>query len=165
MTTTTGQTAEAPLPPPRKVHRGDLHVFGLSRHYNRPFDPGIPLQWLEFVPYFGKIPSHVGPISYGVIYNQSGQGAFDYLCGVEVHDFPSNFPELTKLTIPPQDYAVFEHHAHISALPQTLKAIHTHGLADYGFDRAEGPELERYGEEFNGGTGLGGLEIWVPVAA
>jgi len=37
------------------------------------------------------------------------------------------------------------------------------GLADAGCQAADGPAFERYDEQFDGRTGLGGLEIWVPA--
>ena len=66
-------------------------------------------------------------------------------------------------TNPPQTYAVFEQRDHISAIAEAWKAIWEHGLADAGFQAADGPALERYGEEFDGRTGLGGYELWVPI--
>lgn len=45
----------------------------------------------------------------------------------------------------------------------TWKAIWERGLADAGLKAMEGPAFELYGEQFNGMTGTGGFEIWVPV--
>ena len=61
--------------------------------------------------------------------------------------------------------AVFEHRDHISAIAGTWKAIWEHRPADSGLQALDGPALERYDEKFDGRTGLGGLEIWIPVKA
>jgi AraC family transcriptional regulator len=58
---------------------------------------------------------------------------------------------------------VFEHREHVSAIAGTWKAIWEHGLADAGWKVLDGPAFERYDERFDGRTGLGGFEIWVPV--
>jgi AraC family transcriptional regulator len=69
------------------------------------------------------------------------------------------------LRIPPQTYAVFEHRDHISAIATTWKAIWNQALPDSAYKAADGPAFERYPEQFDGRTGLGGLEIWIPVKA
>jgi predicted transcriptional regulator YdeE len=46
----------------------------------------------------------------------------------------------------------------------TCSAIWNQGLPDSGYQAADSPWFERYGEEFDGRTGLGGLEIWIPIA-
>ena len=36
-------------------------------------------------------------------------------------------------------------------------------LPGAGLNIADGPEFERYGPEFNQQTGLGGVDIWLPL--
>ena len=36
-------------------------------------------------------------------------------------------------------------------------------LPESGYEAADAPTFERYGEEFDGVTGLGGVEIWLPI--
>lgn len=45
----------------------------------------------------------------------------------------------------------------------TWKAIWNQALPDSGYKAADGPAFERYPEQFDGRTGFGGLEIWIPV--
>ncbi len=151
-----------PLTPPRLVAADTLSIFGLSMHCERAGDPGIPPLWNRFGPYIGNIEGQIGHTTYGVIYNSEDTGKFDYLCGVAVSAFPSH-PEFTRLRIPAQTYAVFEHRDHISAIRGTFQAIWEHGLA--GLHALDAPWLEVYGENFDPRTGLGGVEIWVPVKA
>ncbi|MDF3820739.1 effector binding domain-containing protein [Leptospira sp. 96542] len=90
------------------------------------------------------------------------EGNFDYMCGVEV----SNSSELPKefqiLKIPNQKYAVFTHKGHIAGIRATFAAAGKWFL-DSGVKPFEGANQERYGKEFNPMTGMGGLEIWIPV--
>ena len=159
------QSTVTPLSTPRLVQRGALLIFGLGQRCSAAGCAAIPSQWSSFVPYIGQIEGQLGNIAYGVIHNADDSGAIDYVCGVEVREFPSAPKEFTRVRIPPQTYAVFEHRDHISAIAGTFKAIWEHGLADAGYKAADGPAFERYDERFDGRTGLGGCEIWVPITA
>jgi AraC family transcriptional regulator len=85
------------------------------------------------------------------------------VCAIEVTDFPADLLDFTRLRIPPHTYAVFEHREHISSIVATIKAIWERGLAEAGCEPADGVAFERYDHRFDPKTGLGGLEIWVPI--
>ena len=157
------QTTITPLESPRVTQGPALLLFGLSQHYGCQSNAAIPSQWDLFLPHLGNISGQVGKIAYGVVYNSDHAGNYDYLCGVEVTEFPSEPREFARLRISPQTYAVFRHRDHISSVNNTWKAIWNRGLADTGHQPADAPAFERYGEEFDGRTGLGGLEIWIPI--
>ncbi len=152
------------LTSPRIVSSEAKLILGLSQPCPAAGDPGIPGLWNRFVPYISHIQGKVGNAAYGVMYNSDDSGNYDYLSGVEVQSFPNQPGELTRLRIPPQTYAVFEHRDHVSAVMATWNAIWERGLADPGLKAMDGPAFELYGEQFNGMTGTGGFEIWVPVA-
>lgn len=152
-----------PIAPPRLIQRDAFLIFGLSHHYNCKDKSGIPAQWLQFVPHLGHIQNHVDRVAYGVISNVDDAGNFDYICGVEVAEFPSQPAEFTRLRIAPQTYAVYRHADHISSIGASWNYIWNQGLIEAGHKAGDGPALERYGEEFDGRTGLGGCELWVPV--
>jgi len=46
---------------------------------------------------------------------------------------------------------------------RTWYTIWNKWLPESGYRAAEGPELERYGKEFDPRTGSGGFEIWIPI--
>lgn len=150
------------LAPPRIVKRDAFKILGLTERYQRT-NAGIPAQWARFVPYLDRIDNKTPPVSYGVIAMVEGDGAFDYTAGVEVDDFPADMKDLSRLTIPANTYAVFDHRDHVSALASTIKAIWNHGLRGAGREPAGGPSFERYGEQFDPKTGNGGVEVWIPV--
>ena len=154
-----------PLRPPRIVTTDAKLIFGLNKPCSVVGDPGIPGPWSRFTSYIGTIPGQVGGTAYGVIYNSDDTGSYDYICGVEVRSFPKGPQEFTRLRIPPQTYAVFEHRDHVSLIAGTWRNIWEHGLSDAGLKAADGPAFELYGEAFNPMTGAGGFEVWVPVAA
>lgn len=156
-------TVVSSLTSPRIVTSEAKLIFGLSQPCPAAGDPGIPALWNRFVPHIGHIQGQLGKVAYGVIHNSDDSGNYDYLCGVEVQSFPRQPTEFTRLRIPPQTYAVFQHRDHVSAVAATWKAIWERGLADAGLKAMDGPAFELYGEQFNGMTGTGGFEIWVPV--
>ncbi|MBS1826234.1 MAG: AraC family transcriptional regulator [Acidobacteria bacterium] len=150
-----------PLMPPRIVKAAPLKLFGLSQRCTT--NAIIPALWDRFVPHIGHIQGQVGAVTFGVVYNVDENNHFDYLCGVEVRAFPSHPAEFTRLEVPEQSYAVFEHRDHISSIQHTWTLVWERGLKEAGCQPADAPILERYGEQFDGRTGLGGVELWVPV--
>src|SRR5262245_22295032 len=151
------------LEPPRIVDGKPLLLAGLNDRYTCESSAGIPAQWQRFMPRFGNIPGQAGYVSYGVSYNVDDDGNFDYLCGVEVPDFSRLPPDIDRLRVPAHKYAVFTHRAHISTIRRTRNTIWSVWLPRSGYQAADAPNLERYPEEFDGATGLGGVEIWVPI--
>jgi AraC family transcriptional regulator len=149
------------LAPPRIVHRDVMLISGLSQRYNYS-SAGMASQWERFVPHLGHIPGQVGNVAYGVVYNGDEAGC-DYLTGVEVSQFTGQPPEFARLRIPEQTYAVFEHRDHISSINASWQAIWNDALPKSGYKALDGPSFERYDERFDGRTGLGGLEIWIPI--
>ena len=159
------QTTSTPSVTPLRTVRSDaLLIVGLSQRHHGT-NAGIPSQWDRFMPYIGHIDGQVGNVTYGVIYNADDTGSIDYICGVQVRDLSDHPAELTHLRIPAQTYAVFEHRDHVSAVNATWQTIRNHALSDAGYKATDGPAFERYDERFDPRTGLGGLEIWVPIKA
>lgn len=158
-------TGAAPLQPVRIEQKDAILIFGLSQRHAAS-NSGIPAQWGRFVPYLGTIRNQTGGSTYGVVCNTDGESAgCDYICGVEVTSFPDEPADFTRLRIPPQTYAVFEHKGHVSGVGATWASIWNHALPEAGLQAADGPSFERYGARFDGRTGLGGFEIWIPVLA
>ena len=58
---------------------------------------------------------------------------------------------------------MFEHRDHISTIRGTWNTIWNKWFPESGHQAADGPNFERYGEQFDSVTGMGGLEIWVPI--
>src|SRR5262249_51359064 len=57
------------LEPPRFVRAKPLLIAGISERYTCESGAGIPAQWQRFLPHFNHMPSQVGKVAYGVIYN------------------------------------------------------------------------------------------------
>ena len=144
-----------------------LLLAGLVERYGLEASASIPAQWQRFTPPLcstrGQVPGQVGGVAYGVLFNSGDEGKVGYMTGVEVADF-SNVPAgFTRLRVAAQRYAVFTHRQHSSEIRRTWYTILNMGLPVSGIEALDVPDFERYGVEFDGRTGLGGLEIGIPV--
>jgi AraC family transcriptional regulator len=157
------ETPLAKLEPPRFENGRPLLVAGLSARYSNETCAGIPAQWQRFGPQIGNIPGQVGRVTYGVCHNADNLGNMDYLSGVEVSDFAELPPAFSRLRIPPQRYAIFAHRDHVSAIRRSWHSIWNNWLPNSGYEMADGPDFERYGEAFDPVRGTGGVEIWIPL--
>ena len=160
---TMDQTLLEKLDPPRFENAKAFCVAGIAERCTNETSAGIPAQWQRFQPYIGNVPGQIGDIAYGVIFNGDDEGNVDYLCGVEVTDFSKAPVELSRVRIPENRYAVFSHREHVAAIRRTFNTIWSTWFPDSGHEPADAPFFERYDEHFNPATGLGGLEIWIPL--
>jgi AraC family transcriptional regulator len=53
----------------------------------------------------------------------------------------------------------------VSLLPQTIDKVWTQWVTGSSLKTADAPCFERYTEKFDPKSGLGGVEIWVPLEA
>lgn len=156
---------DAVLQTPRLEKGRALLVAGLEGRFSSENTSGIPVLWQRFSPPIGHLPGQVGNVTYGVCYNTDDTGGFDYSAGIEVSNFaglPANF---AQVRIPQQRDVVFTHAKHISTIRATYLAVFSTWLPKSGHQMTGGPLLERYGEQFDSYTGIGGFEIWVPISA
>jgi len=151
------------LTPPRFEQKDALLIAGLGARYAQGGDPAIPSQWQRFSPHVGHVPHQVGDIAYGVVANFDDEGAFDYICGLEVSRF-ADLPEgFTSIRLPPRRYAVFMHRGHVSGIPRTMSAIWSEWLPSSGHKFADAPFFERYDQRFDPRTGEGEVELWLAL--
>jgi AraC family transcriptional regulator len=151
------------LEPPRFVDGKTLLIGGIGARYNSETSAGIPAQWQQFAPHLGHIPGQVGRASYGVICNSDDAGNMEYISGVEVSDFSKLPADWSRVRIPERRYAVFTQKEHISTIRRTWFTIFDKWLPESGYKMTGEPEFERYDERFDGSTGMGGFEIWIPI--
>jgi AraC family transcriptional regulator len=141
----------------------ELLIAGLQSHYTPQTVGDIPQLWQQLMAHLGKIPGQAGHATYGVGFNM-GPSGFDYIAGVEVSGASAIPSEFSKLTIPAQKYYVFIHEGHVSKIPETINAILNEWIPSSRRGIGNFPSLlERYGDGFNPQTGLGDMELWLPV--
>jgi AraC family transcriptional regulator len=148
---------------PRFERGKEIVVAGLNESYTFENRVKIPVQWERFAPKIGKVPGQMGQVSYGVCWNVSPGRGFEYLSGVEVKDAKSLPAEFATVRLPAREYAVFTHQDNVSAIGNTIDKIWNEWVPQAGLKVASAPCFERYTEEFNPKTGMGGMEIWIPL--
>jgi AraC family transcriptional regulator len=120
----------------------------------------LPMQWAAFAPRIPTPPSGEETTAFGVALPSEDPGCFRYMTA-----FPSAHgvkppAGLSVVTVPAGSYLVFPHDGHVSTLNKTVSA------ACAGRRPAQGlPSfLEYYGPGFDQETGLGDIEVWLPLA-
>jgi AraC family transcriptional regulator len=161
------KSSSTQLEAPRFEYSKVLLIAGLREHYTSETMKNMPELWRRFAPHIGNISGQVGRVAYGLCFNALSPDGMDYMAGVEVSGSSGLPSEFSVATIPAQKYAVFPHREHVSRLRETLdsmdKWLPGSGL-DVGSPTAGAPDFfERYSEEFDPQTGMGGMEVWVPV--
>jgi AraC family transcriptional regulator len=152
------------LAEPRREQRDALTIVGLGARFRMDAVQGIPALWQKFQQYEGSL-GEVPGFWYGTCgdWGESGEDFF-YMAGVEVTGDTDLPKELSTYRLPAQSYLVFRHDTHISELQRTVGEIFGHYLPENGHDLSGMPAyFELYDEEFDPATGLGGMELWMPV--
>lgn len=157
----------AQLEAPRYEEGKALLIAGLRRLYAPGEMKDMPAQWQRFAPHIGKIAGQIGQTTYGVCWQAADDEGLEYLSGVEVAGFAGVPSDFTVVSLAPTRYAVFPHREHVLKLSQTIDTIFFKWLPESGQEAggdAETPAfIERYSEEFDPRTGMGGMEVWVPL--
>jgi AraC family transcriptional regulator len=153
------------LEEPRRETCGPLLIAGLRERHTEETTVGIPRQWQRFGPYIGTIKGRIGGIGFGVCCDFDESGHFDYVCGVAVSSLDDLPPELSSVRIAAREYLVFRHCGHVSGITATWRAVMDTCLPASGLRMVNAPNFERYAEDFDPNTGMGGVEIWIPIEA
>lgn len=152
------------IEPDRIVEGRAMLLGGLRRvHSFAGAAESIPAQWQAFGQ-LGPLPGQQGTAAYGAMCGADPQAqTFEYMTGVEVAALDALPPEYGRMRIPAQRYAVFIHRGHASTLHATWNAIWNEWLPRSGYQPANTPEFEVYGEGFDFRTGSGVIEIWASI--
>ena len=114
--------------------------------------------WARFAEEAGELVSK--RTSYGVSYGIAGD-RFQYMCGLdETDDVPADWQ---RLEIPEGRYLVYTYTGHILGFSTAFDAIWSKLLPEGNVAPAPRPVMEVYDERFDGRTGSGVVEIWVPI--
>jgi AraC family transcriptional regulator len=159
------ETPALKIDPPRFEDGRPLLIAGLRGHFTTASFADIAAQW-ERLGSYGRVPGQVGPTHYGLCFVTSP--GIDYLSGVEVSGAAGLPSEFSSVNIPAQKYAVFSHREHVSKLRDTLDTIWHNWVPGSGHEVARtaggAPDFfERYGEKFDPRTGMGDIEVWIPI--
>jgi AraC family transcriptional regulator len=151
------------LNPPRFENGERLCIAGLGARYSFEASEGIPDQWRRFGPHIGHVPRQLTPQTYGVAFNFDDAGTFTYVAGVRVRDFSETPGEFATVVIEPRRYAVFNHKGHVIGLHRSHYTIMNDWAPKNELAIAAAPNFELYHPDFDPVTGLGTIEIWMPL--
>lgn len=151
------------LDPPRFENGERLCVAGFGARYSFEASEGIPDQWRRFGPHIGHVPGQLTPQTYGVAFNFDDSGTFTYVAGVRVRDFSEIPGEFAAVVIEPRRYAVFRHNGHVIGLHRSHYTIMNDWAPKNELAIASAPNFELYHQDFDPVTGLGTIEIWMPL--
>ena len=149
---------------PEIWQRKSSGYVGLNRRYSFAGAGVIPGHWQAFTPQIPAIRHRRAddPAAYGIIHAADDDG-FEYLCAMPVTRRPDVPGDLHYLELPEARYAVFRHEGHIAGIRATCNTIWSQWLPASTLRPVEAPWFERYPPSFDPATGLGGVEIWIPV--
>jgi AraC family transcriptional regulator len=149
---------------PRLENGGRLLAVGLRETYSFSAPQGIAGQWQRFMSSrFEQIPNRRPGIPIGVATTVDEDGDFEYLTAVEVSTLANAPADLATVDVPPCRWAVFPHDGHISTLSSTYAGIWDGWLSDHGRLADAIPSIERHRPTFDPRTGLGGVDVWIPI--
>lgn len=149
---------------PQTVQRAAFTVVGMREHGTSETIPrDVPPMWERLLQRADEI-QHVANRheAFGVIgCPDAATREFDYVAGFAVTD-DRQVPEgMVRCHVPAQTYAVFP--CTLPTLMETFRYIYQTWLPQSQHQRAEGPEFELYGEEFNPAAGDARMYVYVPI--
>ncbi|WP_159017587.1 AraC family transcriptional regulator [Cognatiluteimonas profundi] len=160
----TANGAGVTLDEPRRARDGTRLIAGLGRRYTPDTTQGIPAQWQRLsLDHAAALPKR--RTAFGVFCNSDDEGSFEYIAGVEVPGFGGLDPALSTLRLPAREYVVATHHGHVSGIRRTWQAFVGDWLPRSGLRLADAPDFEKYSADFDDRSGIGDVEIWLPLQA
>lgn len=145
---------------PQVVTMPARSIIGPKVHYTPATRDQIPQQWASYNA-SPECPDPGPGGSFGVCI-EAGEDGFDYLCGVEAGKAPLA-AGWSEVSIPSGRWARFVTTAHISDMMGLWGEIYRDWIGRPGYEKRRGAQIEFYPQAFDGRTGLGGYEVWIPV--
>lgn len=152
------------LTAPKIEQMKSMHFAGPVVCYDMETRGRIPAQWEAYNVTGVRAPALEPQRYYGTIANVSETGeTFDYLCGQQVlaaTHLPAGFQ---RFTLPAGSWARFATKGHISTMSAVWSEVINHWMTQPDYRPRKGASVEYYPPEFDGVTGNGGFEVWLPI--
>jgi AraC family transcriptional regulator len=153
---------------PKIARKPAFHVVGMSGRFTAATNSRIPELWARFVPRMHEIPHRLGTETFGVCVDADpasvDEVGFTYVAGVAVERIDVVPTGMVALTVPASTYAIFTHSGHIARLSDTVKQIWGAWLPASRHRHVAKPDFEAYDDRWDPLTGLGEIDIYVPIA-
>ena len=150
------------MKPDRIEHSHRRRLIGVNATYTPATRAGIPAQWAGWD--HDAVTGINEDFVFGVCHNFVPPDQFDYACALPVVENAPIPSGQTEVIVPEGNFAVYVHNGHVSGIAGVFDAVMC-GPKEQGdsWVLASGPQLEVYGEDFDGMTATGRVEIWFPV--
>ncbi len=139
-----------------------ITLAGRNGRYPIGPSPEIKDLWVKFMDDFGQIEGQVGMRTYGVCHNFDGN-MMEYLAAVQVADAGKVPGYLHTLIVPKRKVAIFRHDGELETISETWAWVFDTWLPEAKLEVAAGPQFEVYSDDFDDITGIGAIEIHIPV--
>jgi AraC family transcriptional regulator len=165
MLTMESRATPRPLAAPTLRSIGEQWFVGLAAERRMGDALKIPGQWQQFMsgPYH-RIQYKLEQSPVGITLPGDTDEEFLYVCAAQVSRRCAIPQGLLEVTVPPVEYAIFAHDAHVSELPHTYRAIWNEWFATSGRQPKRAAALEHHNPTFDPRTGTGGVTVWIPLA-
>lgn len=158
------QALNPKLADPKLEDRKPLLLAGLIKTFPVKDMGSIPALWPQFDQYQDAIPNKTDPIRFfGASLSFTEEEGCTYMAALEITDASGMPKDVQTTTVAAAHYAIFTQPGHISLIRPTIMSIWNDWLPNSDYIAAEAPLIEYYPPEFDGMTGDGGFEIWLPV--
>jgi AraC family transcriptional regulator len=166
LTTRPLETAPMPriLSTPRIDTFPERSFIGPSAEYDMQTRSQIPAQWTAYEREGIKPEGTIPDAWYGVCHSFAPEGdRFEYLCGVEVKGAAHVPPGQSQVLAPAGRWLRMSSRAHVSDVGRAWSELYDEWLPELALKLRPSVVIEYYPPEFDGRTGEGGWELWVPV--
>ncbi len=145
------------------IKKEEFKVIGLKLT-NNTVDKRFGDLWEAFISRNKEtLPLAKKPVkSYGVCFNLMPEPiTFDYMASLEVDSLDTIPDGMEVLTIPTQEYAIFE--TNLTILMETINSIYNEWLPQSNYKRGKGPEFELYEADFEPEGPTSTLYLYIPI--
>ena len=146
------------LAPPVFEEMPQRRIVGLMRRYTMETRVAIPQQWADYNA-TTPMPEPLPEGWFGVCRGVGSKGDFDYLCGVQGKKAEGQ----SEIRLSKGRWARFATSTHISLMGAAFEELMGHWVGQTGLIRRKGAMTEFYPPAFDGASGYGGFELWLPV--
>ena len=153
---------------PKFVTRGPEVAVGMGGSFTQGDTEKISALWHRFVQQMAEI-KNSKPYSLGVCMSshpdvpKAAGDTFVYVAALPVNEASEVPPGMVVCHIPQAKYALFTHKGAISDIRHTVEYIWGTWIPESGCQLLDAPDFELYDERFDPQTGIGEVDIYVPI--
>ncbi|WP_435359850.1 GyrI-like domain-containing protein [Haloarchaeobius sp. DFWS5] len=146
---------------PRVEHRDGFSVVGLSTRATSETD--LSAHWADFDARHNTYADLTDSReAFGVEYDfDTDTDSFTYFAGIEPSPTASVPSDAERVDVPAGTYAVFT--TRIEDIGETMDRVYDEWFPNSNYARANGPEFEHYGPDFDPADPDATLDVYVPV--